>query len=88
MIMHGAMSQGPVHNSWKLKMSQFFHGLNNLLTCHPLNMFGMLWIDVYNSVFQFPPISSNFAEPLKRSETTFHNQQPDQLYAKEMCCAA
>jgi hypothetical protein len=35
-------------------------------------MFGMLWIDVYNSVFQFPPISSNFAQPLKRSETTFH----------------
>ena len=25
MIMHGPMSQGSVHNSWKLKMSQFFH---------------------------------------------------------------
>jgi hypothetical protein len=28
-------------------------------------MFGMPWIDVYDSVFQFPPISSNFALPLK-----------------------
>ncbi len=25
---------------------------------------------------------------LKRSGSTFHNQQPDQLYAKEMCCTA
>ena len=28
MIMHGPMSQGSVHNCWKLKMSQFFHGLH------------------------------------------------------------
>jgi hypothetical protein len=34
-------------------------------------MFGMLWIDMIDSVFQFPPISSN-AQPLKRSGTTFH----------------
>ncbi len=46
------------------------------------DMFGMLWIGVYDSVFQFLPISSNFAQPLKRSG------QPDQLYAKEMWCAA
>ena len=48
--------------------SQFFHGLHN----HPLSMFGMLWIDVYDNVFQFPPISSNFTQQLKRSGTTFH----------------
>ena len=24
---------------------------------HPFSMLGMLWIDMYNSVFQFPPIS-------------------------------
>ena len=41
-------------------MSQFFYGLHPLQTCHPLSIFGMLWIDVYDSVFQFPPISSNF----------------------------
>ena len=41
-----------------------------------------------NNVFQFPPISSNFAQPLKRGGTTFHSQQPDELYVKEMCCTA
>jgi hypothetical protein len=40
-------------------------------------MFGMLWIYMYDSMFQFPPISSNFAQPLKRSGTIFHDQQPD-----------
>jgi hypothetical protein len=34
-------------------------------------MFGMLWIDVYNSILQFQAISCNFAQPLKRSGTTF-----------------
>ncbi len=57
-------------------------------TCYPLCMFGMLWIGVYDSVFQFLPLSSNFAQPFKRSGPTFHNQQPDQLYAKEKCCTA
>jgi hypothetical protein len=37
-------------------------------------MFGMLWIDVYDSMFQLPPISSNFAQPLK-SGITFHKPQ-------------
>ena len=60
MIMHGPMSQGSVQNSWKLKMSQFFHGLHTHITCPPLSTFGMLWIDVYDSVFQFPPRSNNF----------------------------
>eukprot|EP00063_Salmo_salar_P048434 XP_014023269.1 PREDICTED: zinc finger CCCH domain-containing protein 11A-like isoform X4 [Salmo salar] len=86
MIMHGPMSQGYVHNSLKLKMTQFFDGLHTYKTCHPLSMFGMLWIDVYDSVFQFLPISSNFAQPLKRSGTTFHNPQPDQLHAKGDRC--
>ncbi len=42
------------------------------LPCHPLSIFGMLWIGVYDSVFQFLPISSNFTQPLKRSGPTFH----------------
>ncbi len=83
MIMHGPMLQGSVHNSWKLKTSQFLHGQHTHRTYHPVSMFGMLWIGVYDSVFQFLPISSNFTLPLKRSRPTFHNQQPDQLYAKE-----
>ncbi len=55
--------QGSVHNSWKLKTSQFLHGQHNHRTCHPLSMFGMIWIGQHS---------------------TGHNQQPDQLYAKEM----
>jgi hypothetical protein len=74
-IMHGPMSHGSLHNSWNLKMFQLFNGLYTHLTCHPLSMFGMLWIYVYDSVFQFLPISSNFTQPLKRSGTTFHRPQ-------------
>ncbi len=54
------------------KKSQFLYGQHTHRTCHPLSMFGMLWIGVYDSVFQFLPISSNFAQPLKRSGATFH----------------
>ncbi len=75
MIMHGSMLQGSVHNSWNLKTSQFLHGQHTHRTCHLLRMFGMLWIGVYDSVFQFLPISSNFAQPLKRSGSTFHRPQ-------------
>ncbi len=70
-----SMLQGSVHNSWKLKTSQFLHGQHTHRTCHPLGMFGMLWIGVYDSVFQFLPISSNFTQPLKRSGPTFHRPQ-------------
>ncbi len=38
-------------------------------------MFGMVWISVYDSVFQFLQISSNFAQPLRRSGPTFHRPQ-------------
>jgi hypothetical protein len=48
--MHGLKSQGSVNNSWKLKMSQFSHGLHIHQTYHQLSMFGMLWIDVYDSL--------------------------------------
>jgi hypothetical protein len=40
-------------------------------TYHPLSIYGMLWINVYDSVFQFPPIFSYFTQPLKRTGTTF-----------------
>ncbi len=75
MIMHGPMLQGYLHNSWKLKTSQFLHGQHTHRTCHPLSMFGMLWIGVYDSVFQFLPISNNFTQPLKRSGPTFNRPQ-------------
>ena len=47
---------------------------STLQTCHPLSMFGMLWIDVYNCVLQFLPISNNLAQLLKCG-TTFHRPQ-------------
>ncbi len=75
MIMQGPMLQGSVHNSWKLKTSQFLHGQHTHQTCAPLSMFGMLSIGVYDSMFQFLPISSIFAQPLKRSGPTFHRPQ-------------
>jgi len=46
MIMQGPMLQGSVHNSWKLKTSQFFHGQHTQWTFHPLSIFGVLWINV------------------------------------------
>ncbi len=86
MIMHSPMLQGSVHNSWKLKTSQFLHGQHTHRTRHPLSMFGMVWIGVYDSMFQFLPISNIL--PIEEEWTTFHNQYPDQLSAKEMCCTA
>ncbi len=72
---HHLMLQGSVHNSWKLKTSQFLHGQYTHRTRHPLSMFRMLWIGIYDSVFQFLPISSNFTQTLKRSGPTSHRQQ-------------
>ncbi len=51
------------------------HGQHTHRTCHTLSMFGMLWIGVYDSVFQFLPISSNFTQLLKRSGPTLHRPQ-------------
>jgi len=44
-------------------------------TCHTLSMFGILWISIYDSVFQFLPISSNITQPLMRSGPTLHRPQ-------------
>jgi hypothetical protein len=60
-----------IPGSWKWPSSS----MACILTWHSLSMLGMLWIDVYDSTFQFPPISSNFSQPFKRSETTFHRPQ-------------
>ena len=40
-----------------------------------MSMFGMLRIDVYDRVFQFLLISSNFTQPMKIIGTTFHRPQ-------------
>ncbi len=56
MIMHGPMLQGSVHNSWKLKTSQFLHGQH---THRTLSMFGMLWI---MSIRQRVPVPANIQQ--------------------------
>eukprot|EP00063_Salmo_salar_P088621 XP_014063456.1 PREDICTED: importin-8-like isoform X2 [Salmo salar] len=38
MLMHGPVSQGSAHNSWKVTMWQFFHGLHTHQTGHSLSM--------------------------------------------------
>ncbi len=90
MIMHGPMLQGSVHNSWKLKTSQFLHGQLTHWTCQLLSMFARLWMGVYDSrssSCQYPATSHSHWRGVDQ-HSTGHNQQPDQLYAKEMCCTA
>ena len=88
MIMDGPVSQGSVPNSCKLNMSQFFYGLHTHQTCHQLSMFGMLWIDMLVSVFQFPPISSNFTHLLKNSRTTFNRSTNSLINSMRRRCVA
>jgi hypothetical protein len=73
LIIHGPMSQGSLHNSWKLKMSHFFPLLAHSPDMSNIEHVCDALINMYDTVFQFPPISSNFAQPLKRSGTTFHS---------------
>ncbi len=84
-IMHGTVLQGSVHNSWKLKTSQFLHGQHTHRTCHPLSMFGMLWAYTTEcfSSWQYPATSHSYWRGVNQHST---GQQHDQLYAKEMCC--
>jgi hypothetical protein len=48
-------------------------------------MFGMLWINVYDSLFQFPPISRNFVEPLKEWDNIPQATISLNNSVKEMC---
>ena len=51
MIMHGPMLQGSVHNSWKLKTSQFLHGQHTHRRCHPFSIFWTQHVsDTYTTV--------------------------------------
>ncbi len=88
MIMHGPILQGSVHNSWKLKTSQFLHDQQTQWTCHPLSMLGCsgsAYITACSSSWQYPATSHSHSRGVDQ-HSTGHNQQPDQLYAKEMCC--
>ncbi len=77
MIMQGPMLKGSVHNSWKLKTSKFLHGQHTHQTCHPLSMFGMLWIGVYDSLFQLYHICK--VDGLSRQRSSAHLQRFRQI---------
>ncbi len=91
MIMHGPMLQGSVHNSWKLKKSQFLHGQHTHRTMSPIehvwDAFGSAYTTASSSSCQYPATSHSHWRGVDQ-HSTGHNQQPDQLYAKEMCCTA
>ncbi len=74
MIMHGPMLQGSVLNSWKLKTSQFLHGQHTHRICHPLSIFGMLWIGVNDSVFpSILAVPANIQQPRTAIEEEWTN---------------
>ncbi len=73
------MLQGSVHNSWKLKTSQFLHGQHSYRTCHPLSMFGMLWISIRQRV-PVPAKIQQLGTAIEEKRTNI--QQLDQHYVK------
>ncbi len=87
MIMHGPMLQGFVHNSWKLKTSQFLHGQHTHQTCHHWACLGCSG-SAYRTVCSSSCQTSHSHWRGVDQHSTDPNQQPDQLYAKEMCCTA
>ena len=56
MIIQGPMLQGSVHNSWKLKMSQFLHGLHTHQTIEHV------WDALYWRVRQRVPVPANIQQ--------------------------
>ena len=80
MIMHSPMLQGSVHNFWKLKMSQFLPDLHTRHTRH-VTYIPCLGCSGY-------PATSHSHWRGVGQYSTGQNQQPDQLYVKEMCRAA
>lgn len=84
LLTHSPVLQGPLRSS---RTSEFLQGWKIDHTCLLLSLFGMLWIRVDDSIFQFLPISSDFPQPEKRTnipQTSISNL----INAKEMCFAA
>jgi hypothetical protein len=69
-------------------MSQFFHGLHTHQTCHPLSMFGMLWIDIYQRV----PVPNNIQQLRTAIDEEWDNIPQvtikSLINSEEMCCSA
>ena len=70
MIMHSPKLQGSVHNLWIQTMYQFLLGLHCHQACHPLSMFGMLWINMYQ---QCDPVPANIQQLRKAIEEEWDN---------------
>jgi hypothetical protein len=64
------MSQGSVHNSWKLKMSQFFHGLHYSPDMPPIEY---VWNALYRLVRQRVPVSANIHQLRTAIEEEWYN---------------
>ena len=47
-----------------------------------------VWDALDQRVRHLVPVTANIQQLLKEQYSTGHNQQPDQLYVKEMCRAA
>ncbi len=90
MIMHDTMLQRSVHNSWKLKhpsscMASILTGHVTHWAC--LRCSGSAYTTACFSSCQYPATSHSHWRGVEQ-HSTGHNQQPDQLYVKEMCCTA
>ncbi len=86
MLMHGPMLQGSVHNSWKLKTSQFLHGQHS----PDMSPIEHVWDALDRRIRQRVPVPANIPQlrtAIEEEWTTGHNQQPDQLYEKTCCIA-
>ncbi len=86
MIMHGPMLQGSVHNSRTSScMASILTGHVTHWAC--LGCSGSAYTTVCSSSFQYPATSLSHWRGVDQHSTD-RNQQPDQLYVKEMCCTA
>ncbi len=90
MIMHGPMLQGSAHNSrsWKHPSSC----MASILTGHVthwacLGCSGSVYTTACSTSCQYPATSHSHWSG-EDQHYTGHNQQPDQLYVKEMCWTA
>ncbi len=90
MIMHWPMLQGSVHNSrsWKHPSSCMASILSGHVTHWAfLGCSGSTYTTVCSNSCQYPVTSHNHWKGVDQHPTG-HNEQPDQLYGKEMCYTA
>ncbi len=95
MIMHGPMLQGFVQcctipGSWQHPSSciaSILTAAGQVTHWACLGCSGSVYTTACSSFCQYPATSHSHWRGVDQ-HSTGHNQQPDQLYAKEMCCTA